>query len=313
MAQLTTNTSAFIEAEQYSSFILMNLHDGLLGEQFYRNVTDFGSGTTLHIKTIGSVTIQDAAEDVPLIYNPIESGEVQLTITQYKGDAWYVTDDLKEDGAQIDALMAQRSIEGTRAIQEVFETTFLATANAGQTNANPNTINGFAHRIASTETNNVFSLSQLIAMRLAFDKANVPAEGRVFIADPIVEATLNGLVTITHDVTDFGAEILQKGLASGQRFVMQLFGFDIILSNRLPRGTFSDGTTSVSNAVANIAMCVLDDQTKPVMVAWRRMPKTEGERNKDRRRNEFVTTCRYGMGVQRLDTLGVIITSAVNY
>ncbi len=313
MAQLTTNTSAFIEAEQYSQFILMNLHDGLLGDQFYRNVTDFGSGTTLHIKTIGSVTIQDAAEDVPLIYNPIESGEVQLTITQYKGDAWYVTDDLKEDGAQIDALMSQRSIEGTRAIQEVFETTFLSTANLGQTNANPNTINGFPHRIASAETNNVFSLSHLIAMRLAFDKANVPAEGRVFIADPIVEATLNGLVTITHDVTPFGAEILQKGLASGQRFVMQLFGFDIILSNRLPRGSFSDGTTTVANGVANIAMCVLDDQTKPVMVAWRRMPKTEGERNKDRRRNEFVTTCRYGMGVQRVDTLGVIITSAVNY
>lgn len=313
MAQLTTNTSAFIEAEQYSTFILENLHDGLLGEQFWRNVTDFGSGTTLHIKTIGSVTIQDAAEDVPLIYNPIESGEVTLTITQYKGDAWYVTDDLKEDGAQIDALMAARSIEGTRAIQEVFETTFLATANAAQTNANPNTINGFAHRIASTETNNVFSLSQLIAMRLAFDKANVPAEGRVFIVDPVVEATLNGLVTITHDVTPFGERILRDGLASGQRFVMQLFGFDIITSNRLPRGTFSDGTTTVTNAVANIAMCVLDDQTKPIMVAWRRMPKTEGERNKDRRRNEFVTTCRYGMGAQRVDTLGVIITSAVNY
>ncbi len=313
MAQLTTNTSAFIEAQQYSTFILNNLHDGLLGEQFWRNVTDFGSGTTLNIKTIGTVTIQDAAEDVPLIYNPIESGSVQLTITQYKGDAWYVTDDLKEDGAQIDALMAARSVEGTRAIQEVFETTFLATANAAQTNANPNTINGFAHRIASTEPGNVFSLSQLIAMRLAFDKANVPAEGRVFIVDPVVEATLNGLVTITHDVTDFGERILRDGLASGQRFVQQLFGFDLIVSNRLPRGTFSDGTTSVSNAVANIAMCVLDDQTKTVMVAWRRMPKTEGERNKDRRRDEFVTTCRYGMGVQRVDTLGVIITSAVNY
>ena len=313
MAQLTTNTTAFIEAEQYSKFILLNLHDGLLGEQFYRNVTDFGSGTTLHIKTIGSVTVQDAAEDVPLVYNPIESGEVTLTITQYKGDAWYVTDDLREDGAQIDALMAQRAAEGTRAIQEVFETTFLATANAAQTNANPNTINGFPHRIASTETNNVFALSQLIAMRLAFDKANVPAEGRVFICDPVVEATLNGLVTITHDVTPFGEGILRDGLSSGMRFVQQLFGFDIILSNRLPRGTFSDGTTSVSNAVANIAMCVTDDQTKPIMVAWRRMPKTEGERNKDRRRDEYVTTCRYGMGPQRVDTLGVIITSAVNF
>ena len=36
MAQLTTNTSAFIEAQQYSTFILNNLHDGLLGEQFWR-------------------------------------------------------------------------------------------------------------------------------------------------------------------------------------------------------------------------------------------------------------------------------------
>ena len=34
--QLTTNSTAFIEAEQYSSFILMNLDDGLLGTEFYR-------------------------------------------------------------------------------------------------------------------------------------------------------------------------------------------------------------------------------------------------------------------------------------
>lgn len=47
--QLTTNTRAFIEAEQYSQFILMNLHDGMLPDTFYRNVSDFGSGETLHI------------------------------------------------------------------------------------------------------------------------------------------------------------------------------------------------------------------------------------------------------------------------
>lgn len=56
--QLTTNTRAFIEAEQYSSFILLNLHDGLLPGSFYRNVSDFGNGTTLHIKTIGTVTLR---------------------------------------------------------------------------------------------------------------------------------------------------------------------------------------------------------------------------------------------------------------
>ena len=100
--QVTSNSQAFIEAEQYSSFILNNLHDGLLPQTFYRNVSDFGSGTTLHIKTVGSVTIQEAAEDTPLVYNPIESGEVSLQITNYIGDAWYVTDDLREDGSQIE-------------------------------------------------------------------------------------------------------------------------------------------------------------------------------------------------------------------
>ena len=311
--QVTSNSQAFIEAEQYSSFILNNLHDGLLPQTFYRNVSDFGSGTTLHIKTVGSVTIQEAAEDTPLVYNPIESGEVSLQITNYVGDAWYVIDDLREDGSQIEQLMSARSVESTRALQETFESRFLSVCNAAQTNANPNTINGFAHRIASAETNNVFALKHLIAMRLAFDKANVPDSGRVFICDPVVEATLNGLVTITNDVSPFGEMILKEGMARGQRFVMQLFGWDIITSNRLPTGTFSDGTTSVTGGVANIFMCVLDDNTKPIMAAWRRMPKVEGERNKDRARDEFVTRCRWGMGPQRVDTLGVLITSASNY
>lgn len=88
--QLTTNTRSFIEAEQYSTFVLKTLHDGLLPETFYRNVADFGSGETLHIKTIGSATLQEAAEDAPLNYNPIETGEVTMNITNYVGDAWYI-------------------------------------------------------------------------------------------------------------------------------------------------------------------------------------------------------------------------------
>jgi len=312
--QLTTNTRAFIEAEQYSDFILNNLHDGLLGEQFYRNVADFGSGTTLHIKTIGTVTIQEAAEDTPLNYNPIESGEITFQITDYVGDAWYVTDDLREDGTDIDMLMAERAAESTRAIQEHVETRMLETAAAVYDGtAGPYAINGFAHKIVSAESNGTFQLAHLIAMRLAFDKANVPAEGRVFVADPVVEATLNGLVTITTDVTPFAANILSNGLARGMRFVGYLYGWDIVLSNRLPIvASANDGTTTLANARANLFFCIADDQTKPLMFAWRRMPKTEGERNKDRARDEFVTRCRFGWGVQRMDTLGVLYTHQTN-
>lgn len=312
MSQNRANSTAFIEAEQYSAFLLRNLHDGMLPGTYYRNVTDFGAGTTLHIKTVGTVTIQDGAEDVAFDYTPIESGEVTLTITDYIGDAWYVTDELREDGAQVDALMAARSNESTRAIQETFETRFLARANTSQTNANANTINGFAHRIASAETNGVLALSHLIRMKLAFDKANVPVAGRIAILDPVAAATLDGYVTINRDVTPFGQRILENGFDRDHTFLMSLYGWNIITSNRLAKGSFGDGTTTITNGVANVFMSLADDNTKPLMAAWRRMPKVEGERNKDLRRDEFVTSCRFGIGTQRVDTLGILITDAAN-
>lgn len=315
MSQNRANSQAFIEAEQYSAFILRNLHDGMLPGVMYRNVTDFGSGTTLHIKTVGSVTIQDGAEEVPFTYSPIESGEVTLTITDYVGDAWYVTDDLREDGAQVEALMSARSSESTRAIQEIFETRFLRKCNTSQVNANANTVNGFAHRIASAVatvgSENTILLDHFIQMKLAFDKANVPMAGRIAIVDPVVGATLDRLVSINRDVTPFGQRILENGFDRDHTFIMNLYGWNIITSNRLDKGTFSDGTTSVTNAVANVFMCVADDNTKPIMAAWRRMPRVEGERNKDLRRDEFVTSARWGFGTQRIDTLGIVITSAV--
>lgn len=208
--------------------------------------------------------------------------------------------------------MAERSAESTRAIQENFETRFLQTVAEAHSAADPYNINGFAHKIVSANANGVFLTTHLVDMRLAFDKANVPAEGRVFIADPIVEATLNKLVNITTDVTPFAQAILERGLSTGMRFVMSLYGFTIISSNRLHVADASDGTTTISNAVYNICMCVADDQCKPVMAAWRRMPKVEGERNKDRARDEFVTRARWGFGVQRMDTMGVICTHQTN-
>lgn len=221
-----------------------------------------------------------------------------------------MTDDLREDGNQIEQLMAARATEHTRAIQEKFESDFLESAAAPYAAASDGmTINGFPHFIVSAEGNNIFSLDHLIEMRLAFDKANVPTSGRVFICDPVVEATLNKNVSITNDVTQFAERILERGLASGQRFISNWFGWDIMTSNRLYQGAADDGTTSVGSGVYNMFMCILDDQCKPMMGAWRRMPRVEGERNKDRARDEFVDRARYGFGVQRIDTMGCVVTS----
>ncbi|AXH71978.1 MAG: major capsid protein [Podoviridae sp. ctbj_2] len=313
MAQNRANSAAFIEDEQYSSLILRNLHDALLPGAFYRNVTDFGSGTVLNIKTLGTVTVQDVAEDVPVDYTPIESGTIQMRIDNYVGDAWYVTDELKEDGAQVEALMTGRAQESTRAIQEVFESRFLARAVSGLVPNAPNPVNGFNHMLVGSGPNNTIAIADFIAMKLAFDKANVPTGGRVAIVDPITAATIESMVTLTSNVTEWPKQIITGGFTRDHRYLTDIAGWTVITSNRLPKGSFGDGTNTVANGVANIFMSIADDNTKPLMAAWRRMPKIESERNKDMRRQEFVTTCRYGFGVQRVDTLGVVVTNASQY
>lgn len=322
----TLNTLAFIEAQQYSDFIIENLPDGLLPEQMYRNVTDFQAGTTLNIKVVGDVTLQELEEDKAVAYLPIDTGTVTLVITDYPGTGWYVTDDLREDGAQIEQLMAMQGVSATRAIQENFESSFLRVAGVlAQTASNGNQINGFDHRwVADSAADNSYKmgLNDFIDMKLAFDKANVPQAGRVALVDPVVEASLNKLAAnFNVDRNPQFQALLEQGFTSGGRkFLFNLFGWDIYTSNRLARIGATEtithngvAETAPVGAVANVFMNVLDDQTKPIMGAWRRLPSVEGERNKDLRRNEYVTSARYGFGRQRPESLGVVLTSATNY
>jgi hypothetical protein len=322
-----SSAQPFIEAEQYSQFILDNLHDVLLPEGMWRDVSDFGSGTTLNIKTVGTVTLQDASEDVPLVYNPIDTGSITMSITDYVGDAWRVSDELREDGSQIETLMSMRAMESTRAIGEQHETRFLNVAGTTQTAANLNLVNGRPHRwVASAAANaRTMTFDDFIAMKLSFDKAGVPQAGRIAIVDPIVEATINGMILNTTSVSynpQFEG-LMTTGFAASHRFVRNIMGFDVYTSNFLPVKTATEaldassyGLTSETaqiGDVQNVFMSVADDSTKPIMHAWRRMPKTEGWRDPDNRGDKFQVTSRYGFGTQRLDTLGVILTSASAY
>lgn len=327
MSHNTTNTTAFIEAQQYSKFILANLPDMLLPDTFYRDVSDFSSGTTLNIKTVGTVTIQDAAEGIPLNFTPIDTSTITLAITEYVGDAWYVSDELREDASQVEQLSSMRAMEATRAIAEKHETDFLVSCNSALTSASVNLVNNRPHRwVADSRADNsyVIGLSDFIAMKLAFDKANIPAAGRIAIVDPVVEATLNSLSNLVNVSNNPMFEgIVTAGFAQNHKFVKNIFGFDVWTSNRLPTLTTTEAInasaygltneTAPVGSVVNVFMSVADDNTRPIMHAWRRQPKTEGWRDHDNRQDKFQQTSRYGFGAQRRDSIGAIITSAVNY
>lgn len=319
MAQDTTNSASFIEAQQYDNHILTNLHDGLLPSVMYRNVSNFSSGTTLNIKTIGTVTLQEITENEDITYNPIDSGNVQLQITDYVGAGWYVTDVLRQDGSQVEALHAGQSTENLRAIQETFETRYLATLNAGQTASDDNAVNGFSHRFRASGTNQTLTEADLIDAGLAFDKANVPMASRMAIVDPVSAAAFSKRATLTSNLDAASAltqQLVKDGFHKEHKFVTSMYGWDIWTSNRLPTVTAEtltlfDGTSSASTSgTANIFMSVLDDNTVPGMVAWRQPPKTESGRNRSKKRDEFDQTARWGDGIQRDDTLLVIVASA---
>lgn len=327
MSQTTVNTSAFITAQVISNFIVQNLPSYQLPELFYRDVSDFGNGTTLNIKAIGDVTIQDITEDVEPGFTPIDTNTLSLTITDWPGDAWYVTDKLKEDGNQIDALIAARALASTRALAEYHETRFLAAAATAQTNANVNLVNSRPHRWVAggaSATNRLMTMSDFIAMGLAFTKANAPSEGRIAIVDPIVAATMDTITNLTNVSNNPQFEgIITEGFLRNHKFVRNIYGWDVWTSNFLPRKTATEALNASSYNLANdtaeigdvasIFMCVADDNTKPMMHAWRRMAKTETWRAAGLERDNYKTTSRFGAGAQRTDTLGVIWTHPTNY
>jgi len=323
MSQNTTNTTAFIEAQQYSKFILENLHDELLPESFCRDVSDFGSGTTLNIKSVGSASIQDVAEDVPLTFNAIDTSTVTLGITEYTGDAWFVNDDLREDGAQIETLSSMRAQESVRALQQDVETKFLAACNAAQTNDDNNNVNGVKHRFVANGTSRAVELQDFAYMRYAFDKANNPQGGRIAIVDPAIALTCDTITNIVNISNNPHFEgMVTDGFRRNHQFVRNIYGWDIYVSNRLHQVTAAESslvdrdgntTASVAGDTANVFMCVVDDNTRPIMKAWRRMPKAEGWRDHDNRQDKFQVTSRFGFGAQRVDSLGILISNPAVY
>lgn len=327
MSLTTTQSASFIDAQVYDTFILTNLPAYLLPEGMYRDVSMFGNGTTLNVKTIGATTIQDLAEDVEPNFTPIDTSTVTLSITDWVGDAWYITDRLREDGSQIDALLSQRALESTRALAEYHETRFLNVAANAQTTANVNLFNGRPHRWVaggSGGTSRLMTMDDLIAMKFAFDKANIPADGRIAIVDPGVEASLNSLTNIVNASNNPMFEgIVTEGFVKTHRFVRNIYGWDIWTSNFLPTKTATEALNASSyqlandtaeiGDVANVFMCVSDDNCKPIMHAWRRMAKTETWRQNSMERDAFKTSSRFGLAAQRRDSLGVIFTNPASY
>lgn len=320
----TANTPAAIRAQVYSQYILKVIEDEVLTDTFSRNVSDFGDGSTLFIPTIGETVIRDFVEEGTVQYDPVDTGQVTLTINNFKVGGNSISGKYKDDTYLKGVLEAEVPRQHARQIKEAYLADVFAQSE-NQTQADPNTLAGVDHRWVAYNgtTAGILSFEDFIYAKWAYDKMGVPQEGRVFICDPSAEASLNFLAGGSGNAFTTNPswnDIIGEGFAKNNRFRFNILGFDTYVSNYLPKVASEtiDGGPNGSQALAvqgvvNQFHCLADDGVKAFMSAWRRMPSTEGERNISRDRDEYTTFARWGAGLQRPDTLLSVITKAAAY
>jgi hypothetical protein len=215
-------------------------------------------------------------------------------------------------------LMSRFVPEQERAIMAHFETTTMAAPEVGVAANSTQLIDGIQHRWAGSTTGSFIAVSDFARARYALKRLNVPDTNLVAIVDPSVEYTINtltNLVSVSDNPRWEG--IVADGIATGMKFVKNIYGFDVYTSNYLATAT-DNALTNAASTPANQDFSTVNGRVNlffsaaatamPFVGAWRQMPSVDYEYNKDFQRHEYVTTARYGVKLYRPENMVRVIT-----
>ena len=311
MAGNTVATLALAKrAEVWSAELKEILRDELQGMKYVNWLSDFPDGDTFKIPSLGDATVADYVEDTSVSYTPIDDAQFTFTITDYLQSSNYITNKAMQDVYYANQIMSQFVPLQERALMERLETDIMKLAQTGQTAANPNNINGVAHRMIGSGTGGVIAVEDFAKALRALKTGKVPQRNLVAIVDPSVEFEMNTLSALTSVSNNPRWEgIVNTGIASGMSFVANIYGFDVYTSNYLATKASEtiSGAAAPANAINNLFFSA-DQAVSPFVGAWRQMPEVDTEYNKDYQRTEFVTTARYGMKLYRPENMVSVLT-----
>lgn len=318
----TTNSEVLIRSEVWSAQLKEVLKDQLEATKYVRWI-DFPDGTTLTIPSIGEMDAYSYVEDTAIEYTPMDLGEFQFTINEYLASATYITNKARQDLYYAAQLEARFLPEQERAIMVNVETHILATGQPGTTNGTTqtagslNNINGAAHRWVGNDTvggQRTLGITDFARARYTLKKANVPMVNLIAIVDPAFEYYFNtqaGFLDVSFNPKWEG--IVADGVMTGMQFSRNIYGWDVYISNYLPGG-FSetiDGVASGADATAALFFSAAQGgDVSPWIGAWRQQPQVDGEYNKDRQREEYVTTARYDTALYRPENFITVLGQA---
>lgn len=313
----STNTDFLTRADVWSSELKDILLDEMQAQKYVRMLDGFPDGDTFHIPTIGQTTVRDYTEDTQVVYDPLATGDFTFTIDKYLTSATTISRKAEQDLFYASELVSRFVPEMERQIMEHFETTTFAAPEVGVAANSAEAWNGVAHRLAGGNSGRI-ELEDFAFARYALKKANVPDRGLVAIVDPSVEFQINTLTNIVNVSNNPRWEgIVSDGVATGMKFIANIYGFDVYTSNYLADVSDAallerDGTTaanfSINAGKANLFFSA-DAVANPFVGAWRQAPQVDYEFNKDFQRHEYVTSARYGVKKYRPEGIVTVVTN----
>ncbi len=306
-----------VRSELWSSELKELLRDEMMAQNYVRMLEGFPDGDTFNIPQIGAIQTRDYTDDTAITYDALSTANFTFAIDKYLSSATYITKAASQDSFYSAQLEARFVPEQGRAIMEHFESTTFAAPEVGVTANSAEAQDGIAHRISGGNGGKL-ELADFAYARYALKKSSVPDRGLVAIVDPSVEFQLNTLTNIVGVANNPMFEgIVRDGIATGMRFVANVYGFDVYTSNFLKSDVSDsalaerDGSTTnnfgTNNGVANLFFSTEGD-ANPFVGAWRQEPEVDYEYNKDYQRHEYVTTARYGVKKYRAEGIVTIVT-----
>lgn len=310
-----TNTNAhLIRSQLWSNDIKDIFLDELMAQKYVKMITDFPDGDVINIPSIGQADVLDYVEGQPIKYTAMDTGNFQFSISQYKSSATFITNKMLQDSMYASRLVSEFVPTQARAIAKAMEIDILKTPVLGQTASNPNVINTAAHRWVGSGTAETIAIKDFIQANYSLNMANAPATNRIAIVDPTVEVALASIANIIQVQNNPQWEgIVRDGMSTGLRFKMNIYGFDVYVSQNLYKVGVETITAPGASArttaqgVANMFFSAAPEAS-PIVGLVRQEPKVESEYNKDYQREEYVTTCRYGYAFYRPENMITILT-----
>jgi hypothetical protein len=309
---MDSNTQNLFRTNLWSRQLKELLLDDLNAMKFVRILSDFPDGYTLNIPSIGEAETADYVEGQAVKYNAMDTGNFTFSFDQYKYSANAISEKFKRDSFYSSDVIAAFVPKQHRALMEAVETRILAQANSGQTASSTNTINNAYHRYVGGGASQAIALPDFAAAQYALIKANVPLNNLCAIVDPSVAYTLQTQTNLVNLITpqQRWGDIASTGAVTGFKFMFNVYGFDIYISNYLPQGISETvNSVSVTSGVANYFFSAAPGDTLPWVGAFRQMPTVYSEFNKDLQQTEYMTIAEYGFKLYRPENLVTILTS----